>query len=570
MCAALLVKKPCLRWVLGALLVSSAGPFLFAAQTSAPSGTEAGPEELRFRRRGKLLEPPERVIPTIEDQAPPFLQPPFGPEDRKFFVRTIHVEGNVLIPDEAVRKIASPYENRTLTLSELRALAQELTRWLRGHEYVTSLVYIPPQEVTDGVVTIQVLEGRIGEIRVEGTKYTNPATITSRMRAKPGALLRYTVLQRDLSRLGAVPDRRVMAVLVAGQTTGTTDIVVRIEDRLPMHAGYFLHNAGTKLTGRLRQGAIVGHNNLTGHDDQLVVRTEFSERSDFFGVTASYLLPLGASGGTLSVDVSHADVDLGRHFRQSNVVGNANVIGVNWAHPLINAERWELEWVTGFDWKRVRSRETGIDRGKDDLRVLRIGPNLLEQDRMGRSILTSEVGIGFDGFLGGSHKVDSAASRANTGGQFTRVNLAGGRLQNLPGGFQVLARGATQFTSRRLPPSETILLGGKDTVRGYPEGEILGDYGYSGTTELRYPITMPGNAIKSKLTLVGFVDGGAAFLRKPVTGEAKHKRLVGLGLGVRWSVNAYTNALVDVGWPVGNDSSEGNEPRLYYALNIGF
>ena len=557
-------------WGFSAVLLLTACPTVFAVQTTAPVSSEAGPEEARFRKRGKGLEPPERVMPPIEDQAPPYLQPPFGPETRKFFVKQIVVEGNVLIPEEDLKRLVSPYEGRELPLADLRRLAGELTQWLRGHEYVTSRVYIPPQEITDGLVKVQVLEGRIGEIRIEGAKYSRPETLTGRMRTKPGGLLRYTVLQRDLAALAANPDRRIMAVLVPGKTTGTTDVVIRLEESRPWHGGYFLHTMGTKLTGRFRQGAIIGHRNLTGHDDQLVIRSEFSERSDFFGIAANYLIPLGATGGTLGVNFGRADIELNRHFRHTNIIGNATVLGVDWAQPIFQTQHWETEWVSGFDAKRVRSQELGVDQGKDDLRILRLGPNVMEQDAWGRSIVTTEVGIGFSQFLGASHKKDSAASRTQSGGQFTRVNLSAGRLQHLPWGFQLLVRGATQLTNDRLSPAETGPLGGEDTVRGYPEGEFLADYGYVGTMELRLPIPVRVAEHNTMLTVVGFADGGAGFLRKPVMGERSKARLIGLGFGGRYAVSPYTNVLMDVGFPVGNGSSAGDNPRLYVAFNIGW
>ena len=249
---------------------------------------------------------------------------------------------------------------------------------------------------------------------------------------------------------------------------------------------------------------------------------------------------------------------------------------MTWAEPLWQDDRWQAEWVTGFDGKQIRTRESGSDTGKDDLRVLRVGPNLLEQDATGRSLLTTELGVGFSRFLGSSRKVDPAASRAQTGGQFVRLNIAFGRLQQLWHRITLLVRGSWQWTDDRLPPAETLQLGGEDTVRGYPQGEFLGDYGYTGSIELRLPVPLVlvprpvRGTSTTPLTVVGFFDAGAAYLRKPLVGEEEKKRLHGVGVGLRWSRTPYMSALLDLGFPVGDTSSEKDRPRLYYSVNLGF
>lgn len=563
------LRRDGLRLCVWGLLLALTAPRLQAAETSAPSTQEAGPEERRFRRRGPP-EPPERRPPQIEDRLglPDLPEAPAGPP---FTVRTIRVQPDEAIPADVRQRVVGPYEGRTVTLADLQRLAAELTRWLRGQGKVTSRAYIPPQEVVDGVVTIQILEGRIGEIRVEGTTYSRPSTLTRRMQTKPGTLLDYRRLQQDLGRLNAGPDRRVTAVLLPGRTTGTTDILLRVQETSPWHAGLLANNTGTKFTGRHRQGVTLGHQNVTGHDDQLVLRAEVAgERTGFIGGTAGYLLPLGASGRTLSVDLSHAQVTLGRQFRPRDLEGTATVLGVTWAEPWFQTAHWEAEWAVGFDAKRIRSRENGSDQGKDELRILRVGPNVLEQDASGRSIVATEVGIGFSGILGASGRVDPSASRPETGGQFVRLTIAGGRLQRLFDRLQLLLRGAWQWTNDRLPPAEAMRLGGAETVRGYPEGEFLGDYGYSGTAELRVPLPFFRRGERRPLTLVAFVDGGAGFLRHPLQAEEEKRRLIGVGFGLRWVLTPYTQASVDLGFPVGDTSIEKDTPRLSYGVAVGF
>lgn len=559
-----------IAWPAAALLWLSTAPPAEAAETSASSRSEAGPEEQRFRERERPHEPPEVVLPSIDDRTP-LATPPAAPAGPSFLARAIRVEGPLLIPDPVVRAAVKPLEGRQVTFEDVQRAAEALTRWLRGRGYVTSRVYIPPQDVTDGIVTLRILDGRVGEVRVEGARYSRPSHLLRRMHSRPGARLNYQQLQMDLTRLNEMPDRQVAAVLMPGRETGTSDVVLNVEEQWPVHAGYFAHNAGARLSGRFRQGVRVGHNNLTGRDDQLVVRTELSQRTGFWGTTANYLLPLEASGRTVSIDASHADVHLGQQFHPNDIEGRAIVLGATWSEPLIQRPQWETEWIVGFDGKRIRSREDGGDRGKDDLRVLRTGPNWLEQDPHGRSLVTTELGIGFSRFLGASRKVDPSASRTDTGGQFVRLTVAGGRLQRLWGGLQLLLRGAWQWTDDRLPPAEMLQIGGAETVRGYPQGEFLGDYGYVGTAELRAPLPWGWRRGKPAWYLAGFYDGGAAFLRHPLQTEEEQRRLQGVGIGLRWTWTVHASAVLDLGLPVGDTSSEDEDrPRVHYAVNVGF
>ncbi len=118
-------------------------------------------EEEAFRRPKPEVLPEQK--PLIE-YSETNLEPEATFVETSFFVREITLEGQTPLAPESVRKILSEYENRTLTLAELREAARLLTAAIRSKGYITSRVYVPPQKIQEGKVTLKVLEGKLGKI----------------------------------------------------------------------------------------------------------------------------------------------------------------------------------------------------------------------------------------------------------------------------------------------------------------------------------------------------------------------------------------------------------------------
>ncbi len=555
-------------------------PFDLLRAASDPNASEqAGSleKELREREKNKRLE--EIELPVIESKVPE--EEGAGLPETEFPISSIKIIGNTFFKDDVFDPLKKPYEHQTSNLKKLKSLTKDITSYYRMRGYVTSRAILPPQQLEQGSLTIQIIEGKVGQIKIEGLKYSRESMIRNRFALKPGDILRYQNLERSLVNLNANPDRTVRVVLLPGEKPETTDIVLKIEEKFPFHANYGFNNLGTVSTGRLRESTSVSASNLLGIDDQFTSRIEIAERRDFVGFSNSYLVPLDSRGDLLSFDFSRVNVELGKDLKPFNASGRALVFGPTFIFPFLQTKYLSGEWTSGFDFKRIRTILGGRANSKDDLRVFKFGPNFIENDKWGKTILSNQFQFAIAGFLGGLGNNDPVASRREADGTFFQYNVTFGRLQNIWHDTQGVFRMSAQLTPHRLVPAQQFRLGGFDTVRGFPEGDYLGDYGFQGSFELRVPpyfipqkIKWPATTIpiRDSVRCVGFVDFGRAFVSSPFPEEDKSRTLVGIGGGIRVSLAKNIQARVDWGVPVGRKSSQtnGGGTHLHFSLQVGF
>ena len=123
-----------------------------------------------------------------------------------------------------------------------------------------------------------------------------------------------------------------------------------------------------------------------------------------------------------------------------------------------------------------------------------------------------------------------------------------------------------------------MLIGGADSVRGFPENEYLADYGWVNNIELRTPaffipaiLKVPYDkkhtSLSEAVQLVGFLDLGKGYLNNPRVNETADKYLVGAGFGFRFNFYDHLRGRIDLGFPVGNEKpSDGSNSTLHFGL----
>lgn len=548
-------------------------PPVFAQQIP----TDVGAEERAIRKPLMPRVPEDREAPEVEEP----LEEEEAPElpEKEVFIRQINVLGNTVISDKEIKKITSGFENRTILLSELQECIKQITTLYRGKGYVTSQAYFPPQKIVEGTVLIMILEGKVGAVKVQGEKHFKPMGISRLVNLRKKEVFKVQRLEDSLVRMNRNPDITGRAVLAPGEEKETTDVVISVKDKFPIHVGHEFDNLGTKFSGRHRQNIIFSHNDLLSLNDRLVSRFIISDRHNFIGTANSYSLPLDARGTVFNMNFSHVALELGKALKELEVRGRTTTFGPSFTAALFMTPQYEGNFNVGMDFTRVRTRINATEDSNDVLRVLRFGPAFTEFDRWGRTVLSGEFSQGFSEFLGASDKKDKNSSRVAAGAQFFSTSLGLARFQKLWFDQVLIVRGTTQFTPDRLVSSEGYRIGGMDTVRGYPEGEYLGDKGYNGSAELRIPPYFfpesfsifgfdfkPRQAIQFAL----FFDIGRAWLQEPRAGEIDDKILIGLGGGLVFEFLDHFSGRVYFASAQGDDSQESGPARIHFAVSSDF
>ncbi len=522
----------------------------------------------------KLEEKPE--IETVQEKEALFEEePPF------FTLKKIKLEGSTLFTDKDFEKHTSQFLNRQISFAELQKLAQAITNHYRSQGFITSRAYIPPQTIENDTAVIKIIEGRVGRVRVEGNRYFKSALYENALNVPKDKIFRFQELEASLYFLNQKPDRKARVYLEPGDDSGTSNLILKAEEENPMHIYYDFNNRGTKLTHRGRNGVHFDHTNFLGYGDILNTSVVFAEERAFGAGEASYVFPIDKTGTTLSFGGSYVKSQLIGHVKPFDIEGKTSSISTGATQSFIKRTNFTFDGFLGLDITDSKTTVNDLKTSYDRVRVLKLGPQLALQDEGGRTVLSSYAHWGIPDFLGGlDSSNDPNASRPNAGGEFTYYTGNIARIQRLPWASCLVAKTGGQWTRDTLVSTEQYRLGGAYSVRGYPESDTAGDYGYNFSAELNFPFPfLPKNksvpftkkSWYEALRGVAFIDGGKTFIRERTSEDSvKDKFLLGTGFGIRADLDRLFSMQLDLGWPIGDDSSdEKDQWQAHLSLKSG-
>lgn len=552
-----------------------------AASAAEEASRQQASEAESFRREtaaAPALEPDTNivVVPSKEDEAVPADEN--GP---RFVLKSVRFDGNTFFSSKDLAPYADAYLGQSAGFKELDAIARSVTEHYRSRGYLTSRAYMGPQRIENGAVTIQVIEGRLGRTLVEGNRYFSTEKIQEALTlpASDGPF-EFGALEKRIRFLNRNPDFRSSAYLTPGETPLTSDLHVKVEDKLPLHTAYEFNNRGTKLTHRSRHLVSGTHNNFTGNLDTLSLTAGLAEEGAFQALSGAWSVPFWNTGTLFLLSGSYVDSALKKHLAPSDITGTSWSVVPAVFQELIATPRQQLVLYTGFEIKDSKTSTVGEKTSLDRLRVLVAGPRWSRLDASGRTSLSADIHWGIPRFLGGSEAEDLDASRVRAGGDFVYYSGSVSRAQRLPFGLTGVLKGSGQWSDTALTSPEQFSIGGSSTVRGYPEADSAGDYGYVGTAEISAPLPAPDgwlvpftdSRVNQSVRWLGFFDAGKAFDHdRAARTDVKDRMLMGVGFGFRLYLKNSVTAQFDYGWPVGDDSTDqGDQPQAHFSVRAGF
>ncbi len=535
----------------------------------------------RNRREQQLRQREERPAkpPVIieEKKAAP---KPAAPAE-KVLVRKIRVEGNTLVGAAEISRIVAPYEGKDLSLEDLRKVAALITAKYREKGYIIANAFVPKQEVKDNIVTIKVVEGRVGSITVTGNKSYSTAFIRKYLSViDKDPSPKEKTLERALILLDEYPSLDVKAALKAGKAPGTTDVIAVVKDRFPVWGSLFYDNYGTSATEKNRIGFGLGLGNLiTSGDAVSLWGLTGADKLDVDGLSygrVEYALPLGGYGTKAGVYYAHNLYQATGDFLPLGLKGNAEIMGVFVSHPLIKTRDSTFALRLGFDYKDVRQYELQDLTADDHVRAATFGLIYESTDsHLNRNFLNVTYHQGIRGFMGGNGSSDTDVSRAGADGGFQKVTADAVRIQQLPGDNRLLLRGSGQYSADPLLVVEQFLIGGAGSVRGFNPAQNAGDTGYALTAELDISppcadSTIWGQRVGNTIRYALFVDHGYVRRNSPLPGDYQQAYLTGVGGGIRIFAGKSFSVKVDYAIPKVDSSFDARKSMTYVQAMITF
>jgi hemolysin activation/secretion protein len=536
---------------------------------------------------GSLLQEVERQRPAPAApregpalSVPPLLDPSAAPS-MAFTVKQFTFTGNTKLTSAALESALANYTNRPIEFKDLQeatntvADAYAKAGWL-------ARAFIPRQDITSGVVQIQVIEAIYGGSVLEGDFNRVPQGLVQGIidgQNPEGQALSLKDVERALLLADDLPGVSVVGSLVAGQNTQETDVLVNVQNTPLITGRLQVDNQGNKSTGEGEVSLNATANGLLGFADQFNVYGLYTDGLSFGSV--GYSIPLNYSGLRVAVNYStlgYRIVDPDLAALQGS--GFANTWGVELTQPLIRSRNTNVFARFGYTNKLFDNRARDLTTSKYSVDVVSLGLTATHLDSLGAGgytilSLTPSMGSVDYSAVPSFERVIKATTQSQ--GQFTKLRYGLSRQQNLNTQWSVFANLRGQVASKNLDSSERFYLGGPYGVRAFPNNEGGGSQGNLFSLELRFN---PG----SEFQLGAFYDVGNIEVNKfndhPAAASPNYGTLQGAGLTASW--NAPYNVVINATWaiqigsnPFANDASQnqdGSSGRNRFWLNasIGF
>jgi outer membrane protein assembly factor BamA len=176
-------------------------------------------------------------------------------------------------------------------------------------------------------------------------------------------------------------------------------------------------------------------------------------------------------------------------------------------------------------------------------------------------------------FGGTEQRFENAARSKQANGYYQIVTANLGRDQVVYKEWRFGVRANGQWANQPLINNEQFGVGGLSSVRGYREGEVFGDTGWTITAEQKTPPHVVGLVYGNNPLIVRgsiYMDYGQAFLLDP-QGRPSPTSLWGTGFGVVASIGSHFETRFFCSWPLLNaGTAEAGQPRFDFGLSTQF
>lgn len=484
------------------------------------------------------------------------------------------VDGLPQASEPALAALTQPYTGKARSYEDLLNAAAAVTRHMqRDLGYYVGFAYVPEQRMSDGVVRLQALEGRLAQVRVAPVRTQGEggdqlqaqaqALVDERLAHLPvGGILRTAELERALLLLNDVAGWRFLVEIEEGPRPGTAGLKVTPTAEPGLSWRTEQDTLGHRDTGLVRLTGSLAAANPLRQGDALTAQLLASHTGGLAQGSVSYTLPLGAQGWKLGATLARVNYQLETAAYPAAYKGSVLSTGAFALYPLMRSRNLNLFGVLSFEHKQFDDQQAGVRLSKlsNDWQLGLVGDS--RDDVFGGGINTFELQA-----LRGRMGFGTQTNPLGLPAVFHKVTVGASRLQGLvPGRLQLYGRYKGQWAGASLDATERYAAGGPLGVRAFGPGEAAADHAHVINAELRW---LPPDAwlgpVARELLLTGFYDWGRVRFTHDAalqpTGLANTGTLSGAGLGLIWDRPGKLSLRLDLAWRL--NGQPWSDPRQH-------
>ena len=469
-------------------------------------------------------------------------------------LKNIQFTGVTILGDMELKGIVEPFINTPMTYEQMLEIGMVVESYYRKNNYLARAI-LPPQDLTDGVLTVDVIESVFSKVEVEQELQDLPNTqahVEAIIQAQQptGELLNTQKLDRALALANDIPGMSAQGSLRQGRDAGETELLLKLYQGRTRQAELTADNGGSRSTGVMRLMANLTWFNPNDLADMLNVVAVHTRGSDY--ARLAYSIPVGTDGWRMGMNVSAMsyEVVVGEQG-MVGAVGRAITQGLEWVYPLLRADDRSATVTLTADTKKFQNTSAqGLLMSDYAAKVMTAQVSGFYRDLNPGggtgtySLQLSHGGINLDGSL--SQQTD--ATTTQTHGTFNKIRLNGTWQQAITTQTSAFVSYTGQLSDKNLDSSEKMQLGGMNGVRAYPTGEGSGSDAQLIQLELRHQL-------ENGINMATFYDWGQVWLQHDPSYPG----------GPQHNLNTYKG----FGASVGYTTEEGVSFKATWARKIG-
>lgn len=392
-------------------------------------------------------------------------------------VQHFEITGNSAFGEAVLQEQVASWLNKPVTLADLYRAADAITKYYQSRGYGLARCTIPQQEFAKGIATLEVVEGRIGKVAVEGESRTREAVLRKQAGAlKSGDVYTDAVMDRAVLLLNDLPGVQAQATLAPGAEFGTADLDYKVQEAPPLAGNLSVDDYGRRDVGLVRFNAEADVASPTGSGDRLSANLTHSEDDllNFGGLT--YSLPLGPAGGRFTADYNQS------RYRVANFTPSALAIsggstnsGLSYSYAELRGRQQNLYLGGGIQHSGSATVVNTVTVSDTNLTLAQFTAyyTRVRDDNSYYSLSGT--------FSSNGHRNDGSHGAYER----ARLELDGSYVQPFAASWTFIGKGAGVWSPDPLSDTEKYSLGGPDNVRGFLSSEQRGDSGLFASGELQ-------------------------------------------------------------------------------------